>query len=293
MNRTVLLTGVTGYLGSHLANALLAQGNHVIGLKRRNSSLHRIDAVLPDLVLYDLEGLDFKVPFTAHGRVDVVIHTATCYGRNDESVSQIVEVNTVYPLKLLETALTVGVPAFLNADTSLNKYLNAYALSKKQFTEWGSYFANAGKIRFLNARLEHFYGPGDDASKFTSHVIQSCLANVPELKLTLGEQKRDFIYIDDAVDALLRVLGKSDSLTGMFIEFDVGSGEAVSIREFVETVHRLAHATTQLYFGALPYRKGEVKMAQANISFLNHIGWYPKHTLTKGIELTMSKTRNV
>ncbi|HKI60922.1 MAG TPA: NAD-dependent epimerase/dehydratase [Mariprofundaceae bacterium] len=287
MSKAALMTGVTGYLGSHLAKALLKQGYSVVGLKRRTSSLHRVEALLSDIFLYDLEDLDYTVPFTDHGSVNIVIHTATCYGRNGESINQIAEANTVFPLRLLEAAIDAGTPAFLNVDTSLDKYLNAYALSKKQFAEWGRYFANAGRIRFLNARLEHFYGPGDDASKFTTHVMQSCQANVPELKLTAGEQKRDFIYIDDTVDALLTVLGKSDSLADRFTEFDVCSGQSVSVREFVETVHRLTNSTTKLNFGAVPYRDGEVMLAQADISKLKHLGWQPHHTLEQGLKLTM------
>lgn len=287
MSDTVLITGVSGYLGSRLAQALIGRGHRVIGLKRKCSSLRRIESLLPELELYDLDGLDYAMPFASHGKVDAVIHTATCYGRNGEHASQIAEVNTAFPLRLLEAAVDAGAPVFLHTDTALDKYLNAYALSKKHFAEWGRYFADAGRIRFLNARLEHFYGPNDDASKFTSHVMQSCLNNVGELKLTKGEQKRDFIYIDDAVEAILTVLEKRDALHGSFIEFDVGSGEAVTIRQFVETVHRLARSKTKLNYGAIPYRKGEVMLAEADISILQHLGWQPRYSLEQGLQRAM------
>lgn len=285
--KTVLMTGVSGYLGSHLARALLERGYRVVALKRRSSSLHRIQSLLPDIILHDLEGLDFSVPMLAHGTINAVIHTATCYGRHAESVSQISEANTAFPLRLLEAAIDAKVPLFVNTGTSLDKYLNPYALSKQQFAEWGRYFATQRQIRFLNARLEHFFGPDDDDSKFTTHVIGSCIRNVPELELTAGEQKRDFIYIDDVVSAYLAVLGSGEALGGGFVEFDIGSGVAVSIREFAETVRRMTHSQTRLNFGAVPYREGEVMFAQADISPLKRLGWNPVYTLEQGLQLAI------
>ena len=57
----ILLTGITGYLGSHLAKALLERGDEVIGLKRRTSSLNRIESILPKLLLHDLENGDLNL----------------------------------------------------------------------------------------------------------------------------------------------------------------------------------------------------------------------------------------
>jgi nucleoside-diphosphate-sugar epimerase len=136
-------------------------------------------------------------------------------------------------------------------------------------------------------RLEHFYGPGDEASKFTTHVINSCLRNVPELKLTLGEQKRDFIYIDDVVSAYLIILEKLGQFPDLFNEFHVGSGAAVSIRDFVEKVHHITGSKTQLAFGSLPYRKGEVMSSHANVEPLEKLGWFCKINLEQGLNLVM------
>ena len=234
-----------------------------------------------------MDGLDLSVPFNNYGKIDAVIHTATSYGRNGESVCQIMEANLNFPLRLMEAATASGVGMFLNTDTALDKFLNAYSLSKGQFAEWGHYFSRQQKIRFINLRLEHFYGVGDDDTKFTAHVIKSCLQNVPELKLTLGEQKRDFIFIDDAVAAYLTLLGKQDSLTDWYMQFDVGSGEAVTIRRFAELVHQLTASKTRMNFGAYPYRDGEVMLSQADVKPLQKLGWYCNHSLEQGLKLVI------
>lgn len=282
-----MLTGATGYLGSHLAEALLDAGHSVVVLKRKTSSLCRLESILPKVTLLDVDDLDFKILFKEHGKIDAVVHAATTYGRNGESASQIAEANLNFPLKLLDAAVAAGVPVFVNTDTALDKFLNAYSLSKTQFAEWGSHFAGQRKIRFLNLRLEHFYGPGDDDSKFTTHVVNSCLKNASELKLTPGEQKRDFIYIDDAVAAYMLLLEKQESLPDWFVEFDVGSGEAVTVRQFVELVQQLTASKTYLNFGAQPYRAGEVMLSQADVEPLRKLGWRCRHTLEQGLKLVI------
>lgn len=287
MSKQILLTGATGYLGSHLAVALLDAGYSVVALKRKTSSMRRLAPISSRITLLDLDGLDMRALFKDHGKIGFIIHTATSYGRNGESASQIADANLSFPLKLLDAAVAANVPAFLNTDTSLDKFLNAYSLSKTQFAEWGSHFAGQKKIRFLNLRLEHFYGPGDDDTKFTTHVINSCLMNAPELKLTLGEQRRDFIYIDDVIAAYMLLLEKQELLPDWFVELDVGSGEAVTIRQFVELVQQQTASRTHLDFGAHPYREGEVMFSQADTSALRKLGWRCGYTLEQGLRLVI------
>lgn len=284
MAKTVLLTGATGFLGSHLARALPGAGYRVAVLKRRSSSLHRLAGL--DVALFDVEdGVE-----RAFDGVDAVIHAATSYGRQGETVSALLEANTAFPLRVLEAAVQRGVPLFINAGTVLAPSLNAYALSKHQFLQWGEHLAARHPIAFVNARLEHFYGPGDDRAKFTTHVVRSCLENVPELALTEGAQLRDFIHVDDVVAAFLLLLERGAS--GPAREFDVGTGQAGTVRAFVETAHRLAGSTTRLAFGALPYRPGEPMRSEADPRALRALGWRCRHDIASGLQDTINRERN-
>ena len=288
--KTFLVTGATGFLGSHLVRRFLADGHTVAILKRPASNLNRIANVLDRLHVFDVDCLNEL--FVTLGHVDVVIHAATNYGRHGEPVSSILESNTLFLLRFLEAVIRHDTGAFINTDTVLDPMLNAYALSKHQFKQWGQQFARDEQFRFINLRLEHMYGAGNDPTKFTTHVIRGCLDNTPELKLTLGEQKRDFIHIDDTVDAYAVVIDRLLELHPGFSEFDVGSGHAITIREFVETVRDLTSATTQLEFGALSYRTNEVMFSQANTTPLTTLGWTNRYDLPAGLAQTIEKERS-
>jgi len=280
----LLITGATGFLGSHIVKVLLASGHDIVILKRSFSDIWRIREYVGEIQSFDVDIHPVETVFEKCGRFDCVIHTATSYGRRGESASEVFESNLAFPLRLLEAATLFNTTTFFNTTTTLHACLNHYALSKRQFEDWGKIFAGQGKIQFVNLRLEHMYGPEDDSSKFTTWVIQSCLSNVDRIELTLGEQLRDFICIDDVVDAYKLLLENNRQLGTGFLEFNLGSGKAVSIREFVETAGRLTGTNTKFVFGAQKYRVNEIMHSEADISMLAGLGWKPKYDLIAGLK---------
>lgn len=287
-SQKVLLTGATGFLGSHLARALLAEKYELIILKRSFSDISRIESIINKTDVYDIDRCPLEQPFKDHNKIDFVIHTATIYGRNQEELAKILEANLSFPLRLLETATFFNTDAFVNTDTTLYEHLNPYALTKKHFADWGKQFASVKRIQVVNIKLEHMYGPKDDNSKFVTYVIEQCLDNVPELKLTAGEQKRDFIYINDVVDAYLYLLRHHKQLTGAYTDLELGTGNAVTIRHLVEQIASLTQTRTLLRFGALPYRENEVMESNADLSKLRDLGWQPKTSLQQGLIETIA-----
>jgi nucleoside-diphosphate-sugar epimerase len=146
----------------------------------------------------------------------------------------------------------------------------------------------------VNIALQHFYGPGDDPTKFVTFIIKSLLREEQCIKLTDGKQRRDFIFIDDAVEAILKIIEAYEQTRVGFHRFEVGSGESTTIREFVMLIKKLCNNTnTFLDFGALPYRKGEVMDVYTNIEELLSLGWMPKINLLSGIEQTIKIEREI
>ncbi len=285
----ILLTGASGFLGSALALQLREQGHALSLLLRRQSSLSRLKGEEAGFHIGRPEDDAQLQSFVRKARPDAVIHTACLYGRQGESVQQLTDANVRLGIGLLDALKGLDKRVtFINTGTSLAASVNAYALSKHQLKQWGELFAaqTDGLIQWINVKLEHMYGPGDDASKFTTHVLRSCLRQAPSLQLTAGEQRRDLIYIDDVVSAYRTLLEQAHTLPAS-LDIEVGSGRAPTIREFVETARRLTGAATELQFGAVPYRPNEAMHCQADITQMRRLGWQPAFDLEAGLTKTI------
>jgi len=291
--KTVLLTGATGFLGSHLLGMLLKKGYKVIVAKRSTSDAWRISNLLSQVVSYDvdIDGMLEKA-FTEQP-IDIVIHTACGYGRNGESICEVVESNLNFGLKLLDACLKYHVPTFCNTDTLLDKHVNDYALSKCQLTEWLQQKSN--QIQVINMKLEHMYGPKDDSTKFVSWLLSQLKEGVAEVQLTSGEQLRDFIYIDDVVSAYMIVLGKAAELSE-YSEFEVGTGHSIPVKSFIQSLKkayegRFGSSSVFLNFGAIPYRDGEVMEFKVDNSALSSLDWKPAYSLAQGLKLVVEDVK--
>src|SRR3990172_4806098 len=150
----------------------------------------------------------------------------------------------------------------------------------------------ATEILCINIALEHFYGPHDDQTKFVTYIIRNILANIEKIDLTKGEQKRDFIYIDDVVDAFLKVINHSALLERGFLNYEIGTNHAITIKEFVSLVKRLANnSSTYLNFGVLPYRDNEIMESFVDTSEIRKLGWKPNSSLEDGLLKTINSER--
>lgn len=285
----ILLTGGSGFLGSALALHLRREGHEVALLARPGSRLWRLgdqaDSFAVGRCASDAELADF----VAATDPDAVVHTACAYGRQGETLVDIADANVRFGVVLLQALEKRAQPSlFLNTGTVLAPDVSPYALTKNQFSDWGRFQArrSGGKLQFINVLLQHMYGPNDDATKFTTHVLRACRRGEAALQLTAGEQQRDFIYIDDVTSAYATLLARAAALDPV-LDVEVGSGSAPRVREFVETVHRLTASTTALQFGAVPYRANEAMHCQADIGVMRSLGWTPAFDLEAGLKKTI------
>jgi CDP-paratose synthetase len=290
----ILLTGATGFLGSALALHWLHAGHQVALLLRATSKLDRLLGLEASFdVGYSVADAEVS-SFVNRVQPEVVVHTACAYGRNGETSLQLWDTNLRFGLVILQALQHTKQPvSFINTASALAPEVSLYALSKSQFAQWGGMLTNksAGKLEFVNVLLQHMYGPGDDASKFTTHVLHACQRNDPVLNLTAGEQTRDFIYIDDVVSAFDTLLSQRHQLDTVQ-DIEVGSGVAPSLRQFVETAHRLTGSRTKLQFGSLPYRANEPMHSMANVGRMLKLGWNPVFDLNAGLKKTIELESN-
>lgn len=277
----ILLTGATGFLGRNLLTLLVNDGHNVSILVRPSSSLKKISTLLHRVTICTIRGNALHELFI-NTDIETIIHCATNYGRGDVSPVEILETNLLLPIRLVQSGHQYGVRCFINADTILEKRINDYALSKSQFREWFKKYSQ--KMICINVAMEHFYGPHDDSSKFVSFIVKQLLDDTDRIDLTPGEQKRDFIFIDDILSAFLIFLTHGESLKPGFHDFHIGTGKLISIKEFVEMAKRISGNTkTLLNFGAIPYRENEVMETIIDSNGLFALGWKPVNSFFEGL----------
>ena len=288
--KTILLTGATGYLGGYLSENFLNKGFKIIALALNKNEQYKFQDNILTKVYY-LDKTTVKEIFD-NENVDVVIHTATLYGRRQEHLTSMEKVNVEFPLEVLNEAINHNVKIFVNTSTILNKNINPYTLTKNHFEDWLSLYSD--KIKCINLKLDHFYGPNDKPIKFIAWIIQELKNNVEKIDLTEGIQTRDFIYIDDVVSAFDIVIEKEKNIpNGKLNTFEVGTNNKTTIKEMVTTIkEKLGNTKTKLNFGAIPYRKNEILDYQVDTTGLHLLGWKPEYlSVRKGIQKLLEAER--
>ena len=284
--KTILLTGGTGFLGSNLLKELVLRKFRVILILRSSSNIWRIRNVLDKVITVNIDEVALDKIFLDE-KIDIILHCATNYGRKEIDPISLLEANLILPLNLLQLGRKANVSCFINTDTLLDKRISYYSLSKSQFKEWLKVYSN--EITCINIALEHFYGPLDDQSKFVTYIIKNILADVDAIDLTGGDQKRDFIYIDDVVAAFMKIIEHSFGLRCGFINYEIGTSHVISIRDFVSLVKSMArNGRTRLNFGAIPYRDNEVMESRVDITEIRKLNWAPRFTLEEGLKKTIA-----
>ena len=286
MKQTILVTGASGFLGSYLVESLVNQCFNVVIVKRTTSNTKRINHLLGEVRIYNIDDFDFS-PIFIQEKVDVIINTVCSYGRGNESLIDIVNSNLIFGLNLLEEAIKNNVKTFINTDSLLPRNINDYSLSKAQFTDW--LCQRSKNIQVVNLKIEHMYGPKDDTKKFLPWLIKEMTNEKDDINLTSGIQRRDFIYITDIVDAYILVIQKRKSFPN-WTEFDVGTNVFTDVKTFVLTIAKelekknKVRIIPRLKFGSILYRKGDIMTPKLDNTKLINLGWVPKVSIIDGIQ---------
>ncbi|MCS7054732.1 MAG: NAD(P)-dependent oxidoreductase [Thermoflexales bacterium] len=291
----VVISGASGFLGSHLARRLAAAGYDVVALVRANSNLRRLADLTGRIHIACLDQETLNGLLRKLTPIAAVIHAAVNYGRADTKLSELVETNVLFGLRLAEAAQSVGATCFINVGSALPPKVSPYALSKHQLSAWLQRLDQAVGMRIADVALENMYGEDENENQFVPRVILACLRNVERLPLTAGDQQRDFIYIEDVVEAfalLLRYCLQAEARMNGYARYPLGSGNAVRIRDVASMIQQITGASTQLDFGAVPYRPHEAMFSQADLSAWKRLGWLPRHTLESGLRRAVAWWQN-
>ena len=166
--------------------------------------------------------------------------------------------------------------------------ISPYSLAKVSSTHFLQMLHCTEGFPSVVIRLFLTYGPGQDKGRFLPQIIRGCLDNLT-FPTSKGEQLRDFCYVDDSVEAILKALEVSEAEGEVL---NVASGVPYSIRTMIEKVCELSGFGNPQY-GDIPYRPGESMALYANISKAKNIlQWEPSTSLNVGLQKTVDWYKN-
>lgn len=295
-----LVTGASGHLGSYLTERLVKEGAQTFVLVRPQSDLWRLPDVLDriNVLRAGLSDLASVAPLINELKPEAVFHLAwegvtSAFKNSSEQITR----NVTGSLELFEIVraagckLWVGVgsqaeygahDSMLTEETPVRP-LTAYGTAKLCVGLLTKKLCELSEMRYVWLRLLATYGPKDDERHLLPATILKLLAG-ERPSLTLGEQAWDYLYVEDAAEAIYRA-AMSEEAHGVF---NLGSGESRSIRHVMERIRDLIDPALPLGFGEIPYPKDQLMRLETSVDRLRDAtGWTPQVSLDEGLRRTV------
>jgi len=301
--KTVLVTGATGFIGSHLVRTLIDANARVTILTRPRASSWR----LRDLnhkyqtLTADLTHKSRLRRVLSDKHFSVVFHLAaeTNHERTGKFLAKSFRVNLGGTINLTSNLLKQPPQVLVNVGTC-EEYgdqktpffenlrenpVSPYSASKVAATHYLEMFHRIFKFPVVTVRPFLTYGPGQLGDYLIPYCIQQALLTKP-LITTHGTKTREFHFVTDIVNGLL-LTAATPQAVGEII--DLGTGQEIKISQVVKTILDLTHSTSTWQSGTLPERPGETKRFYCRGGKAKKLlGWQPQTSLTLGLKKTIN-----
>jgi len=300
----VVLTGCAGFIGSHLAERLVADGWHVTGvdaftdyydpaLKHANllplAGERRFDLVEGNLVDLDIPALLADRPAVIHLAAQAGVRAS--FG---EGFDRYVRDNVLASQRMLEAAQATGCRRVVYASSS-SVYGDAaaypcveaatprsprspYGVTKSMGEDLAAVY-RAGGLETVGLRYFTVYGPRQRPDMAMTRLCRAALGGPSFPVMGDGSQSRDFTYVADAVDATVRAMRSDRDLPPVL---NVGGGQEATLCQVIDLVGSIAGTPVPLEWG--PAQRGDVRRTGADTSLAREVlGWSPTTTLAEGL----------
>jgi nucleoside-diphosphate-sugar epimerase len=300
--KKVLITGAYGFIGSHLVSPLLDEGAEVSVLVREHSNPWRLKEKLHHVCVYKGDVADsLRVSQIVHTiKPDFIFHLAA-YGvdRMNKQIQQAIKTNIIGTVNIIEAAIAANCEKVINLGSSLEygysdqklsedmrlNPLDIYGSTKAASTILAHQIAKAGNLKLVTIRLFNTFGEKEAPQKLFSYVILQLLKD-KEVKLSSGEQYRDYLYIENYIDGLI-LAAKNKNVQNDIL--NMGSGQALPIKFYVQKLFQLIDPEKKPLFGTISYTENDRMLAEPDIQKVKDtLKWQQRISLEEGMERTIN-----
>jgi nucleoside-diphosphate-sugar epimerase len=299
--KRVLITGGTGFIGANLTHKLLKLNCEMNLLVRNSTNYWRLNKILDKINIHQADICDKSNLTKIITKINpqIIIHLATYNQyRNQKEFEQMVETNIMGTLNLLSASKNVNYNIFINTgssseygikdkpmkETDLLEPISFYAATKSSATFLCQVFSKEYDKPIVTLRPFSVYGPFEEKNRFVPTIIRAINEN-KTIKLTPGNQRRDFIYVDDVVDIYVKAISLGKKLSGEVL--NMGTGVEFTNDEVVQTLFKIASKKVKIEKGAYPKRLWDNPHWIADISKTKKLlNWKPRFTLEQGLRYT-------
>ena len=297
----VLVTGATGFIGANLVHSLVDKGYEVHIFLRETSDTWRINDIIGKVSKHycDLTDRNKVKETIAEIKPQIIFHLAIYGGYPFQKNSiKIINTNFIGTVNLLSACVNNGFECFVNTGSSseygvkdkpmsesdILEPINDYGVAKAASTLYCQSVAKRYSLPVFTLRLFSPYGYYESPTRLIPYLITSCLQN-KEINLSRPDTVRDFVFIDDVIDAYFRVVKESKNLKSGDI-FNIGSGKQHNLKEVFEIISKLTGYVKMPHWGKANERESDIaKVWEADITKAKEIlKWSPKFILKDGLE---------
>jgi len=290
--KSAIITGATGFIGSHLCRFLVDNDWRVLIIARPSSDYAIIGDVADKVEIYEHDGdIANLIRYFSDNAVDVVFHLASlCIIEHEpKDIDGLIECNIRFGLHLLEAMGRSRNKLLINTGTSWQHYnsmeycpVNLYSATKKAYEDLIRYYSEAQQIRVITLKLFDTYGESDNRPKLINLLHKFADEN-SMLRLSAGEQFLDLVHVSDVVRAFMAAFALLDSNeTITFDEYAVASGREINLKELIGIFESVTNKSVNVCWGGKGYRKREVMKLWNSYRLLPN--WECKVSLEEGLK---------
>ncbi len=299
----VLVTGAAGFVGANLVSELVRGGTEVHALVRPRTDLWRIRELIPKLKLLQVDLTDCQELQRTVKRVrpEVIFHLAASGGHPGQQSEreETLRSSILGTANLLEAVTPFNFQRLVHIGSSLEYGVKNEPLKESDRPEPSTFrgaakaaatllcqqFAGANRRPVVVLRLFSVYGYWEASTRLVPAAILAALRD-QEIALTPPGYRRDFIFVEDVIEACLLAL-QTEKVLGEII--NVGSGEQWSNEEVVDMIQAASGHRVRVQVGAYPPRVSDTHHWVADIRKAKELlGWETRHTLRRGLEKTIA-----